>query len=203
MFGPAPSAHMSLYRHVVRWIGNNLADLGAAHQAPAGLEVGGITAKEVVGSEAPKIAWPGYWPGPQLWHLIVRALRRIGLQALQCEIDVGRVETGDGDVEVMIQFHYGLELKGESVFVPMGQLRNAVVGQHEGATLTFAEMLKRYGGDGLESQALGRLKSAVTGNYGPLAVDQYGNVKAKLFDAPADQAELFSAVPPCVMGVGL
>jgi hypothetical protein len=57
------------------------------------------------------------------------------------QIDLPDIESGRLEIEAEIEFRQFLKLLGEQPIIPLGNLRQAIVGDHEGPPLGSRQML--------------------------------------------------------------
>lgn len=125
--------------------------------------------------------------------------------ALEDDVEPGRVETREREIEVEIALELQLgeidDLEPQQVSVPVRQLSNAVVGDAIGADLGVGQVLEQHSRHGRESEAPSRLKAAVPGDNRVVAVDQHRVHEAELADRAGNEVDLLVAMPPGIAGV--
>ena len=124
----------------------------------------------------------------------IRVVVRDGLRPLDQEVDLGRLEAGDLDFEVELDFGQVLELDREQGLVPAGKLREAIVGDDIGPLLIFGQMIDKKGRDRVQPQDLRGLDPAVTGDDHVFGINQHRVRKSKLPDAGCDLTDLLFRV---------
>jgi hypothetical protein len=111
-------------------------------------------------------------------------------RTIQQQVDLGRREAGDLEVEVELQAGELLELERETRLVPAGVLGQPVVGQDEGAPLRITQVLQPHRRNLGDPEKLRGLDSGVAGNYRVPRIDQDGDVEAEPPDALGDLPDL-------------
>lgn len=162
-----------------------------------------ITANEPVRSDLPNIPEARYRRANNVRHCISRIrLRRFVIKAADQHVDLGHLETGDGQIEVEIRIEQVLQLDGQDLRVPSSFLCQLVVGENVGSPLCLAHVLEAYHGHGLKSQGLGCRNATVTGDDDAVLVDEDGIVKAERPDADGDLGALLITMGAGVSAIG-
>ena len=65
--------------------------------------------------------------------------------AFDQQVDLARLKAGDLDIEIQVDLGEMLELDGEKLFIPAGELGQPVVGQDIGPLLGFGQVVEPNG----------------------------------------------------------
>src|SRR5690606_38271683 len=106
------------------------------------------------------------------------------------DVDLRRLETGDGDIEVDLGRRKDLQFLGKHCEVPARIKSDLVVRNHQGTLLQIGEGYKHYGRHLLHAVRLGRVEPPVTSNEFALFIDEYRVGEAETFDAGFDLRDL-------------
>ena len=110
------------------------------------------------------------------------------------QINFGHLEAGDLKAEVETEQGEVLELLRQYLVVPVGELAQAVVADHEGAELSWAQVIEAEGWHfGNAKLAAGR-QPAVPSDHIKFGIDQNRNVEAECLNAIGELKNLFLAV---------
>lgn len=110
------------------------------------------------------------------------------------QINLSHRKTCGFKVEIKIHFAENFKVFPEKFIVPCSLLCEAVVGNHEGAKLSFRKMIDADRGDFSVTQRFGGLDSAVSSNDTPFRINQNWCNKSEAFNA---SRKLFQ-LPPAV-----
>jgi hypothetical protein len=196
MTRPAKSGDVALDAHVVGRVDEDEARPSLSQQAGIGVFEEGIAAEEAVRADGPEVT-----RARDDGSVRVKAGRGVGgigpvllLAAFDQEIDLGRLESDHGEIEVEVDLGEALQLDREEVFVPACILGESVVGDDVGPDLGLGKVFELEGGNRLEAELLRGADAAVAGDDGAVPIDQDRVREAEGLDRPGDLADLFFAV---------
>ena len=177
-----------------------------------------IAADEAMGPERPGFARPhdrrALGAAPGLRPGVTAPPRSIGrpegrpsrdglsTAATAPSVDFADLETGRREGEIEVEAHQRLELLPEALAVPGRELREPVVGDHEGAASALGEMVERDRRNFGKAEAPRREDAPVAGDDPAVGVDQDGHVEAEGFDAVGDAADLPGGMKAGVARIG-
>ena len=118
------------------------------------------------------------------------------------EFDLSEFETGCLDGEIGLGQRHLLQLLDQQLVVPRGILREAVVGDHEGAAARLAQVVEQNRRHLAQTQLFCRQQAAVTGDDLQPTVDQNQYVEAEGDDAASQLSDLPGAVKARIGGIG-
>jgi hypothetical protein len=108
------------------------------------------------------------------------------------------LEAGDLDIEVKSAERELLELLSEQPIVPSGNLREPIVGDHEGARLGRRQVIEAQCRHLGHSEQAACQQPTVPGDNLAVVIDQDRDIKAEGLDALGDLPDLLLAVTPRV-----
>ena len=127
----------------------------------------------------------------------------LALRELDPQVDLAHVEADRLDIEVEFDARELLQLLGQQPVIPGSDLRQPIVGDHEGPLLRLGEMLKANGRDLAPSQTACRLQAPVARNHFAIGADEDRDVEPERLDAVGDLTDLLWAMLARVAGIRL
>lgn len=121
---------------------------------------------------------------------------------IQQQVDLGRLEAGDLEIEVQVHLRKGLKLNRENFAIPARQLGQAVVGDDVGPPLGFAQMRQFDDGYFVISELARRGDAAVSGDDATGVINQNRIHEIELPDRRRDLFDLFFRVCAGIPGIG-
>lgn len=129
----------------------------------------------------------------------VRILERLGDE----DIDLRRLEAGDGNVQIDVELGQIMQLKAQQPLVPAGVLRKLVVGNDIGADFP-PRSYRRAGPSGRgRGRSAGRGQAAVACDHAVVLVDQDWIGKAEPADGLGDLLDLLLECVRALVGRGV
>ena len=117
------------------------------------------------------------------------------------EFDLTEFEAGCLDGKIGLGQRNLAQLLDQQLVVPRGILREAVVGDHEGAAARLVQVVEQNRRDLDQTQLFCRQQAAVTGDDLQPAVDQDRYVEAEGGDAASQLPDLLGAVKARIGGI--
>ena len=117
-------------------------------------------------------------------------------------LDLAVVEADALEVEVELEIRQHTQVLAQEFVVPGADLRQAVVGDHQGPDLHIVEIGHPHRRDTGHAQQPARLHACVAADQPGVPVHHHGDPEAEGLDAPGDVADLLLCMEPGIARVG-
>jgi hypothetical protein len=199
-------SHMSVDRDVVRRVGEQKVRPFVSHQAAEDGLVSSIPANQTMPTKTPHVACPrdsGCLISDREGDLILglgRTVRRALARFIEHQVDLGRREAGEFDVEIDVD--EALQLDRQQLPVPACTGSKLIVSQQVSAPLSRVQMSQAHRRDVLQAEQLCGLDPAVAGNDPAVLTDQNRIGEAEMSDTVGDLTDLLLGMDSGVAGMG-
>lgn len=188
----AKTRHVPADRYIIWRIGEHHRGLLGAEQGGIGFRAGGVATDQAVRTDAPDVARTvNCRASGRFRHGIGRILAiTIQRQFADQHVDLRRIEAGDRDIEVKVEFREILELKPQQFTVPASVFGQPVVGDDIGADVGLAHVGKPHRRHFSHADQLRGFYAAMTRDDAGFLVDQNRIGEAEAPDGGRDLFEL-------------
>src|SRR5262249_22142368 len=112
--------------------------------------------------------------------------------------DLTHLEAGDLNAEIEPEQRKVSQLLGEQTVIPGRILGQLVIGDHEGADLSWRQVIEANRRDLGHTERRRTQDTAMPADHAAIAIDEDRNIEAEHSDAFGDLSDLFLAVPTCI-----